>query len=109
MNGLEVEDNVEKLKQGIKKDGTRLTVEGMKLQLNWHRRHDKAVPSKSEVNKLKKGGILELLIAAVKRRIASGGHFAQVQDESTEDINEDWEEREERDEADLMDMSDNDR
>ncbi|KAF8900159.1 hypothetical protein CPB84DRAFT_1747602 [Gymnopilus junonius] len=104
IDALVMEDDVDKLKQGIKKDGTRLTVEGIRLQLSWHRRHDTAVPSKSEVNKLKKEGIFELLIAAVERRIANGGNFARITSTVIDEVDEDWEEQEQRDEADLMEI-----
>jgi hypothetical protein len=67
LDALLLELDVETLKNGLKSAGKKITVVDLRLQIAWHRRHDKHIGSKTKINELNKDGLLRELITIIKR------------------------------------------
>ncbi|KAF8059514.1 hypothetical protein FPV67DRAFT_1426248 [Lyophyllum atratum] len=104
LDALEIELDIGSLKQGKTSSGKNLTVDQIRLQINWHRRHDKNILSKTLISKMTKADALTQLIVAVTR-YKSTAHTESASDcrlsprESPEPL--DWEAVDDRDDADL--------
>ncbi|KAF8162375.1 hypothetical protein BJ912DRAFT_935453, partial [Pholiota molesta] len=109
LNALQLELDIEKLTDGLKTTGKNIQkVNEIRLQMNWHRRHDSSIPSKTKINEMNKDGVLQELIKIIKRLPAdfSAAQFQDiqpVQPEQHASISKgvDWEEAEDREDADM--------